>query len=241
MNHLKFVVNLPAVLFGLFFSIPYLGRITALIWRGLIDLFWRVISLPDVILGLIGVYPQKKMRIAVIALVGEGLEPVVKMDKLKESVKDTVETYLEAANVRVIVDKIKTMESPAPLANLNPSCGSGAMRDDLGTAGMYYEHTANTQCFDSAFQRFTGYAAPVIVYIVKEVKGSDIGCSLGPFTDYVTIEGQKPQCIAHEAAHACGLLHVKNGDNLAAHICGGRKLAWWQKAIVRSSRHVTYL
>ena len=241
MKSLKFLINLPAVLFGFFFSIPFLGRITALVWRGLIDLFWRIISLPDIILGLFGHYPRKKLRIAVIALVGEAQEPVVKEDKLRASIKDTMETYLEAVNVRVIVDQINFMDSPAPLANLNPSCGSGAMRDDMGRAGMYYENTMNQQCFDSAFQRFTGYAAPIIVYVVREVKGGDIGCSLGPFTDYVTIEGQKPQCIAHEVAHACGLLHVEDRENLAAHICGGRKLEWWQKAIVRSSRHVTYL
>jgi hypothetical protein len=240
MGAFKMAVNGLAVLFGLLFSIPYLGRITALVWRGVIDIFWRLISLPDVILGMFGLYPQKKLRIAVISLIGDDKEQIVKEDKLKETIQDTIETYLEAANVRVIVDKVKMMESPAPPGSLNPGCGSGALLDDIGTAGMYYEHTINKECFDSAFQRYSGYAAPIIVYVVKEVKGGDIGCSLGPFTDYVTIEGRKPQCIAHEVAHACGLLHVNDGENLAAHICGGRKLAWWQKAIVRSSRHVTY-
>ncbi len=241
MNSLKFLLNLPALLIGFFFSIPILGRITALAWRGVIDFFWRIISLPDIILGLFGHYPRKKLRIAVIALIGEDQTPIVKEDKLRETIKDTMETYLEAANVRVIVDKIVMMDVPAPLANLNPACGSGAMGDDIGLAGMYFENTMNRHCFDSTFQRIIGYAAPVVVYVVREVKGGDIGCSLGPFTDYVTIEGRKPQCIAHEIAHACGLLHVEDRENLAAHICGGRKLEWWQKAIVRSSRHVTYL
>lgn len=241
MKVLKYVVNVPAFVIGLFFSIPILGRITGLIWRGLIDLFWRIISLPDVILGLLGTYPEKKMRIAVIILTSEGQDVLVKPDKLKESIENAVVTYKEAANVRVIVDKIQTLVAPAPTANLNPSCGGSALKDDIGTAGTYYENTINIQCFDSAFQRLIGYAAPVIVFIVQEVKGGDIGCSLGPFTDYVTIEGGKPQCIAHEVAHACGLLHVNDRDNLAAHICGGKKLETWQKALVRSSRHVTYL
>lgn len=241
MNPVIRILNYPAVLFGYFFAIPVLGRFIAFIWRGTIDIFWRIISLPDIILGLFGVFPQKKMRIAVISLVGDDGEPVVKGDDLKASIQNTVETYMEAVNVRVIIDKVMMMAAPAPLANLGPSCGSSAFKEDMGKTGMYFEQTANKECFESAFQRFTGYAAPVIVYIVKAVQGGDIGCSLGPFTDYVTIEGRKPQCVAHEVAHACGLLHVKERDNLAAHICGGRKLEWWQKAIVRSSRHVTYL
>lgn len=241
MQVVKFVLNLPAVIVGLFFSIPILGRISGLIWRGLIDLFWRIVSLPDVILGLAGIYPEKKLRVSVIILADEEQDPVVKPDKLKQSIEEMVGIYLEAANVQVIVNEIKTMVAAAPAGNLNPSCGGRAVWDDIWTAGTYFENMANIQCFDSAFQRLVGYAAPVIIFVVQTVKEGDIGCSLGPFTDYVTIEGRKPICIAHEVAHACGLWHVKERENLAAHICGGRKLEPWQVALVRSSRHVTYL
>lgn len=236
-----FILNLPAVVVGFFFSIPILGRISGLIWRGLIDLVWRVISLPDVFLGLFGIYPEKKLRMSVIVLADENGKPVAESEELKGSIEDAVETYLEAANVQVLVEKIHVMETAAPEANLKPACGGTAVWDDIWSAGMYFENTANLQYFDSAFQRLVGFAAPVVVFVVQEVKGGDIGCSLGPFTDYVTIEGRKPICIAHEVAHACGLWHVKDRENLANHFCGARKLAWWQKAVVRSSRHVTYL
>ncbi|MFZ0549130.1 MAG: hypothetical protein WAM60_27025, partial [Candidatus Promineifilaceae bacterium] len=145
------------------------------------------------------------------------------------------------ANVRVIVEKVYQMVTAAPGPNLMPSCGRRAVWNDLWTTGTYFENTTNIRCHESAWQRLIGYAAPVIVFIVNEVEGGDIGCSLGPFTDYVTIEGQKPICIAHEIAHACGLWHVKDRENLANHFCGARKLEFWQKALVRSSRHVTYL
>jgi hypothetical protein len=242
MTGLKFVLNSPAFVVGLFFSIPILGRITGLIWRGIIlDLFWRIISLPDVILGLFGVLPEKKLRVAVIILANEAQMPIVKMDRLKQSIQETIEVYKQAANVRVIVEKIHEMETAAPAANLNPSCSSRAVIDDIWSAGTYFENTANIQCFDSTFQRIIGFAAPVIVFIVEEVKGGDIGCSLGPFTDYVTLEGGKPKCMAHEIAHACGLWHVKAKDNLANHFCNRGKLEPRQVAIVRSSRHVTYI
>ncbi|MFZ0546927.1 MAG: hypothetical protein WAM60_15880, partial [Candidatus Promineifilaceae bacterium] len=86
MSVFKFVINFPAVLVGLFFSIPVLGRISAVIWRGAIDLFWRVVSLPDVVLGLFGVYPEKKMRISVIILTDAEQTPIVKADRLKTAV-----------------------------------------------------------------------------------------------------------------------------------------------------------
>jgi hypothetical protein len=242
MNTLKIILNAPAFLLGMLLSIPIFGRITGLIWRGILDLFWRIISIPDVILGFFGVLPEKKMRVSVIILANEAKEPFAKIDNIKDAVDNTIKSYKNAANVRVIIDKIHTMETAAPIVNLKPSCSSRAAVDDIWTSGTYFEHTANTKCFDTVFQRIIGYAAPVIVYVVEEVKGADIGCSLGPFTDYVTIEGGKPKCMAHEVAHACGLWHVKKDNNLANHFCSEDNLLDpWQIAIVRSSRHVTYL
>lgn len=243
MNTLKIILNAPAFLVGLLLSVPILGRITSLIWRGLIlDLFWRIISIPDVILGLFGVMPEKKMRVTVIILANETNEPFAKTDNIKNAIENAIKAYKDAANVRVILDKIHIMETAAPAANLKPSCNSKAAIDDIWFPGAYFEYTINTQCFESAFQRVVGYAAPVIVYVVPEVKESDIGCSLGPFTDYVVIEGGTPKCMAHEIAHACGLWHVKKEKNLANHFCNpDNNLDPWQVAIVRSSRHVTYL
>ena len=54
------VLNFLAVVVGLILSIPIIGRLIGLIWHGLIDLFWRIISLLDVLAGIFGLHLPKK-------------------------------------------------------------------------------------------------------------------------------------------------------------------------------------
>ena len=77
---------------------------------------------------------------------------------------------------------------------------------------------------------------------VKSVEGGKLaGCSLGPLTDYVTVRADQPVCLAHELGHACSLLHTQAAANLMNPTCGGVHLSRWQVAVLRASRHVTYL
>ena len=234
------VLNFLAVVVGLILSIPIIGRLIGLIWHGLIDLFWRIISLLDVLAGIFGLHLPKKLRVCIIILIDEKRNPMATAASLQPDIDKAKQIYKDTCNVKFIVSAIHTLASPAPKANLDPNCGAGALGDDLWLAGTYYENNANVQCFDSAFLRLIGYAAPVVVFAVRAVANNK-GCSLGPFTDYVTIEGKDPICLAHEVAHACGLWHNGGRANLANHICGGTELKGWQIEIVRSSRHVTFL
>lgn len=234
-------LNFLAVVVGLILSIPIIGRLIGLLWHGLIDLFWRIISVLDIIAGILGLHLPKKLRVCIIILSGEKRNPMATPASLQADVDKAKQIYKDSCNVKFIVSEIHTLESPARKGNLDPNCGAGALWDDLWLDGTYYENNANVQCFDSAFLRLIGYAAPVVVFIVRDVQGGDKGCSLGPFSDYVTVEGKDPICIAHEVSHACGLWHAGDRTNLANHICGGTKLKGWQVEIVRSSRHVTFL
>jgi hypothetical protein len=70
------------------------------------------------------------------------------------------------------------------------------------------------------------------------------GCSLGPLTDYVTQEARtigSNRLMAHEVAHACGLWHSEEKPNLMYPRRPGEEIATWQAAVLRNSRHVTYL
>lgn len=236
-----FGLNFLATFIGLILSIPVIGRLIGLIWRGLIDLIWRIVSIFDIIAGIFGLRLPKKLRVCIIILSDEERNPMATPESLQPHLDEAKRIYKDACNVNFIVTGIHTLENPAPKGNLDPNCGSGALGDDLWIDGTYFENNANVQCFDSAFLRLVGYAAPVVIFVVREVQGDDKGCSLGPFTDYVTVEGHDPNCIAHEVSHACGLWHAGDESNLANHVCGGTKLKGWQVAIVRSSRHVTFL
>jgi hypothetical protein len=237
----SFVVNFLAVVVGLILSIPIIGRLVGLLWRGLVDLFWRIVNLPDVIAGIFGLYLPKKLRVCIIILSDEKRNPLATAASLQPDIDKAKRIYKDTCNVNFIVSEIHTLENPAPKGNLDPNCDAGALGDDLWVDGTYFENNANVQCFDSAFVRLIGFASPVIVFIVRNVQGDNKGCSLGPFSDYVTVEGADPICLAHEVSHACGLWHSGGETNLANHICGGTKLKGWQVAIVRSSRHVTFI
>ncbi len=234
------VLNFLAVVVGLVLSIPIIGRLIGLLWRGLIDLFWRIVSVLDIIAGIFGLHLPKKLRVCIIILSDEKRKPMATPASLQPDIDKAKRIYKDTCNVKFIVSDIHTLENPAPKGNLDPNCGAGALWDDLWVDGTYYENNANVQCFDNAFLRLIGYAAPVVVFIVRDVKDNK-GCSLGPFADYVTVEGKDPICLAHEVSHACGLWHAGGRTNLANHICGGTKLKGWQVEIVRSSRHVTFL
>ncbi len=236
-----FLVNTLAVVIGLILSIPIIGRLVGLLLRGLVDLVWRLVSVLDIIAGTFGLHIPKKLRVCIIILRDENRNPMATPASLQPDIDKAKQIYKDTCNVQFIVSEIHTLEKPAPERILDPKCGASALWDDLWLNGTYYENNSNIKHFDSAFLRLIGYAAPVIVFIVRDVHGDNLGCSLGPFTDYVTVQGKNPVCLAHEVSHACGLWHWGDRTNLANHICGGTKLVGWQVEIVRSSRHVTFL
>ena len=136
---------------------------------------------------------------------------------------------------------ITTVDDPSPASALNVHCDDGAWQEDFGPAGAYFRrHAAST---DSG--TWLGYGAPVTVYIVRDISNKG-GCSLGFLADYVTLEATmlplaRHRLLAHEVGHACGLWHSKDKENLMYPIGPGRRLARWQVALLRNSRHVTVL
>jgi hypothetical protein len=234
-----FAVDFLATFVGLILSIPILGRLVGLVWATVIEIIWRVVSIFDVIAGVLGLHLPKKLRLCIIIL-SDDKGPMATPQSLQPAIDTARHIYKDAANVELIVGDIHTIQGAAPDGVLDPPCGVGTLWDDLWIEGTFYENNANVQCFDSAILRLIGYAAPVVVFVVRDVQGKK-GCSLGPFVDYVLVEGKDPVCLAHEVSHACGLWHVADQANLANADCGGTALREWQVEVIRSSRHVTFL
>lgn len=235
------IINIVAGIIGVILWIPIIGRLIRQIWSILIDLVWRLIGVIGVVLDLLGVDWEKKLRICIIVLSDEKGE-LTDAIKLEPTIQTAKTIYKDAANIKLVVEDIHILEDVDRWSrNLDVSCGFGAWTDDLLVTGSNFELMANLYCFDGAGRRMLGVLSPVVVFMVRRIDGK-LGCSLGPFSDYVTVQASDPVCLAHELAHACHppWKHHKNPTNLLYNICGGTELKKWQRILIRNSRHVWY-
>lgn len=140
-------------------------------------------------------------------------------------------------------EMIDVIESTAPDYALNVGCNGRAYREGLSAAGKFFEKHARREPGGGP-----GGRSHVTVFIVADVQGKS-GCSLGPLTDYVTVDvgglidrsgtlEHAPWTLAHELGHACNLWH--HGDTLMRPGPQGRRdyLKRWQRALLRASSHV---
>ena len=208
-------------------------------------------------LGLLGIFPSKKLRLRVVILHDESNSPITTPQEVSPVIERAKSIFKTEVNVKIVAADdvfIETLGHSAPAAALDVGCGTDAWKEDFGEAGdLFGRRTAR-----SMSGILTGYAAPVTAFIVRDVRGTKDpkGCSLGPLTDYVTLDlsgladsgsgddvSVAPKWLAHEIAHACGLWHDSYGNsNLINPDEGsGTQLTRFQKTFLRNSRHVTYL
>jgi hypothetical protein len=230
-----------AVLIEWITSIPVVGRLIDEIINVLSEVVLRLAALPDVLLGLIGIEPVKKLRLCVIILKDEEGKPTSSMKLLRPALDEAARIFREEANVIIVEEGIHEVDGPSPKEALDVGCGLDAWGQDLWLTGSYFEATAAWHCALGAVGRTSGVGNPVVVFCVRSVTGNTGGCSLGPAADYVTIEGPAPLCLAHEVGHAAGLWHCCASTNLANAVCGGQQLKKWQRLIVRNSKYVSYV
>jgi len=236
-------VTLDAIggILGLIFAIPILGRLLRQLWSFLIDLVWRIIGLIGVLLDWLGIDLEKKYRICIIILSKNG-KPLTSEAALTPTIQNAQAIWKSAANVKLIVEDVhEVIPTDERDRNLVVNCDFGAWTDDLFLTGSNFELYANTYCFYGTGRRLIGWASPVVVFVVEDVVNKR-GCSLGLFSDYVTIEAASPDCLAHELGHAVYPWgHHSDRMNLMHSSCGGTQLREWQRILMRNSRHITYL
>lgn len=198
-----------------------------------------VLGIFDLLLGFIA-WPPKKLRLQIFILSDQS-GPLVDPGDLKPAIDFAKKTLKDRFNVKLVSygeNMIQIIEEPAPRAALEVSCDSGALKEEFGEAGEYFAN------------HLTGWNAipisltfPITAFVVRDVKGK-IGCSLGPLSDYITLdkEGAKSEStLAHEIGHCCSLWHSGSKSNLMwPDADRGNQVKWFQKNLLRSSRHVLY-
>lgn len=201
----------------------------------------RVLKFPELLLALLGLRFTKKLKLRIVVLRDERGLPLIGNEEVLPAFEEARRILSRTCRVVVEEDGWKVVTAPhaAPRAALDVHCTDGAWRDDLGQAGAFFRSLMASTTAGTLI----GYGQPVTVFVVRSITTHN-GCSLGPAADYVTIEAKAlkrtRRLLLHEVAHACGLGHSKQPNNLMIPRGPGEELSGWQAAILRTSRHVTY-
>jgi hypothetical protein len=233
------ILNVVGLIVGIILAIPGIGRFLRQLWGLVTELIWRFLGIPGLLLDLVWMW-TKRLRVNIYIL-SDNKGPLATEASLAPVIADAQAIYRQF-KINLIVEDVQVQTVVAPDYVLDVHCDGGAFKDDYGRAGTWFEIHANEYRtgFEGNGRRLVGYGGPLTVFVVRDVVGKR-GCSLGPLSDYVTIEGGTPICLAHELGHACGWVdHSENTGNLMFSACGGRNLTKWQQLVIRNSRHVTY-
>ena len=204
------------------------------------------LGLPDLLLGFIA-WPPKRLRLHVFILSAEpppgggDVSPstqVVPTQLVQDAIDRTKKIYKERFNVNVRPYSktfIEVITEPATAEALDFKCGIGS---EFGEAGEFFaKYLAGWNAMPISF------TFPVTVFVVRSLKGP-LGCSMSVIGDYVVIANNGLMdnvALAHEIGHTCSLWHSGSSDNLMyKQSPAGEKVKWFQKNLLRSSRHVQY-
>jgi hypothetical protein len=239
------ILDVIAFVIRLILSIPVIGGIIRTVLNWLTEIVWRLVGILDFVASLAGIRPRKKMYFGIIIPVIDGT-PLATEAALQPQVDAVIEIYDRTCNIDArFTGFCQTRVSP-PGGSISVQCGAGGFFADWWVDGSWFELVQSLCKFESGWRRIIGYGAELIGIVVNDIQPpSTIGCSMAGTHNYVTIEPRVARAtLAHELGHACLLPHDESAGNLMnASVVGVAfpVLSNLQVAIVRGSRHVTYL
>lgn len=242
------VATIPAIFIKLVFAIPIIGAIIKEIINVITGVILGIIGLvgEGLLCGLLGICPSKNMRLCVIITRNDGA-PVCTPADITPIVDRAAQIMKDRANI-VVWPYIHDGEN-GPNIDADVRCDGRAWLQDLGAKGMAFELSETRYCVGGALASIFGISSPLYVFVVKGIINKN-GCSMGPLTNYVAIEGPATAAcegstyLAHEMGHAMGLWkHASGTANLMYRRCtvpGRDQLSGFQKSVIRGSKYVQY-
>jgi len=194
-----------------------------------------VVNIFDTLFGFLN-WPEKKLRVKIFILRDPQATSVVSPGDLSSAIEYAKRSFKKNFNTTLLPHSspqqfAEVLQKRTPNEVLYTKGSIGALGEEFAIAGSFFA------------SNLIGLIYPVTAFVVLEIDHAS-GCSLGPLTDYVTLDpdgAKNASTLAHEIAHACGLWHHQTKSNLLWRTFSrGDEVTWWQKNIFRSSRHVTY-
>ena len=194
-----------------------------------------VINIFDTLFGFLS-WPEKRLRVGIFILQDPQTNPAVSPADLDTAIEYAKTSFKKNFNTRLLPHKnmqpfTEMLQKKAPYEALNTKGSIGALAEEFKITGSFFA------------SNLSGLFYPITAFVVLDIDHAS-GCSLGPLTDYVTLDpvgAKNASTLAHEIAHACGLWHIRSKSNLLWRTFSrGDEVKWWQKNIFRGSRHVTY-
>jgi len=270
---LGWVLSAIAFIIELIEMIPVLGTLIRWIINGITLIINIIISVGDAFLGLIGIRPEKKLRVCTVILKDENGNSIATPEEVVPLLQLAATIYKRDSNVRLIPSRpfkydtgfldadtvdaswITTDSSNSDSDTLDVPCDPSK---EWVLGGTKFQFKSSTLCFFGSWRRVLGYGAPVTCFIIRNVTGDSIGCSLF-ITDYVTVDREavttSPRTIGHELGHSSMLWHLCVDDDVTnlmatSGACNPASTTApdrinpiinnWQTLLVRASKHVTY-
>lgn len=220
-----------------------------LVGGGLGWLLHRLVGVPDLVGSLLGYTPAKRLRLKVVILRDSDDRPLASMSDVQAVVDAATDAFRLAANVTIVPavgseEIVEEIREQNPVYVLDPKCDWGGFQHNFTEIGRWFRR---------ASKEFTSRGG-VVIFVVEDVQAK-AGCFTGlvdfgyvdpgAVTDRSTgraAKGARQLTLAHELGHGCDLLHRRDPINLMTPGSEERttRLSRWQRAVLRTSRHVRY-
>lgn len=242
-------LNVIGFLMSLLFRLPVLGAILRLVWNWVTNIVFRIIN---VVLEFFLSWLEKKIRFSVIIPAVVTKDARFNADIVAEAVERVKVIYKRDCNVNMIhkgtfVSKFLLVGKLARY-----TCDADSFFADWTSEGVKLEKASIKERFDASWDRFIGYGAEIIVFLLP-FSDDHSGCSFGGSFNYVVVDpfvlsssptGTTLNTMAHELGHACWLTHTSGVKNLMTPASGGRVddpvLEGYQIIAVRSVKNATF-